>query len=142
MADSNDIQHSILEMQAKRSRLGIKKQTLQFEINKIKQMLLYIKEGETFQELIDKKRQLTTETHDLDAELSELKINLKKRQQLKEEVLKDERPNAQNISFNADIVVLRDKYLSFAGDKTRVASMRSMAAEFAEELTKLLKKNR
>jgi hypothetical protein len=34
---------------------------------------------------------------------------------------------------------LRDKYMSFASDTTRVSSMRSMASKFAEELQVVLK---
>lgn len=36
------------------------------------------------------------------------------------------------------LISLRDKYTQFAADKTRVASMRAMAAEFVGELTRLI----
>jgi hypothetical protein len=43
------------------------------------------------------------------------------------------------ITFNRRIVQIRAKYMDFAKDGTRVASMRRMASEFVEELTHLLR---
>jgi hypothetical protein len=40
-----------------------------------------------------------------------------------------------------EIVYLCDKYLNFAEDQTRVNSMRIMAAQFANELTEIIKMN-
>lgn len=138
MADSNDIQHSILEMQSKKSKLGIKKQQLQAKVNEKRQMLQYVKEGETYNELVSAKRDLVSELHEIDAEISQLKNDIKKRQLLKEEVKANEKPNTMPVK--TDLTILRDYYLKFAGDKTRVASMRAMSAEFAEALTKIIKK--
>lgn len=141
MADVHDIEHSILEMQAKRSRLGIKKAGLQQEISKYKEMLKVIQQGhETFNEIVDKRKLAVAELNEVEAELSELKLTLKKRQLLKDEVKSQQQP--KNVAMEADLLVLRDNYLKFAGDKTRVASMRSMAAEFAEALTKVLKRSK
>ncbi|WP_214228605.1 hypothetical protein [Pedobacter sp. B4-66] len=138
MADSNDIQHSILDMQSKRSKLGIKKQQIQAKINEKKQMLQYVKEGETYDELVAAKRELVSESHEIDAQLSQLKQDIKKRQLLKDEVKANETPNT--LPVKSELTVQRDYYLKFAGDKTRVSSMRAMAAEFAESLTKIIKK--
>ncbi|WP_448104692.1 hypothetical protein [Pedobacter panaciterrae] len=138
MADSNDIQHSILDMQSKRSKLGIKKQQIQAKINEKKQMLQYVKEGETYDELVAAKRELVAESHEIDAQLSQLKQDIKKRQLLKDEVKANETPNT--LPVKSELTVQRDYYLKFAGDKTRVSSMRAMAAEFAESLTKIIKK--
>lgn len=141
MADLHDVQHSILEMQAKRSRLGIKKAVLQQDCNKYKEMLKVIQQGhETFNEIVEKRKEKVAELQDIETELSELKQSIKKRQLLKEEVLSQQQP--KNVAMEADLLVLRDDYLKFAGDKTRVASMRSMAAEFAEKLTKVLKRSK
>jgi hypothetical protein len=40
-------------------------------------------------------------------------------------------------SLKAEVAALLDKYMKFAEDHTRVSSMRVMAAQFANELTKL-----
>jgi len=41
-----------------------------------------------------------------------------------------------------DILTLKDKYLDFAGDHTRVSSMRQMSADFVKELEGILKNKR
>jgi chromosome segregation ATPase len=141
MADKHDIQHSILELQAKRSKLGVKKQHIQGEINKIREMLKYIEQGhDTFNDLVAKKNTLVSDGHEIDTEIADLKSQIKKRQLLREEVSAIEQPKA--MMLEAELTVLRDYYLSFAGDKTRVASMRAMSAEFAGALTTIIKKTK
>ena len=139
MIDSNDIQHSIFEMQSKKSQLGQKKSKLQSEISQYKEMLSVISQGhETHDEIIKKKREAVTQLNEIDVEISQLKSMIKRRHSLKEEVKSKEEP--KNLMVEAELIVMRDYYLKFAGDKTRVASLRSMAADFAGDLTKLLKK--
>jgi hypothetical protein len=139
MATQQDIQYSILELQSKRSKLGIKKQQLQADISNIKEMLKYVQQGhETFNELVTKRKDLACQSNEIDADLADLKTQIKKRQLLKDEVAISEQPKA--VLYEAELTVLRDHYLNFAGDKTRVASMRAMSAEFAESITKLIKR--
>lgn len=40
-----------------------------------------------------------------------------------------------------ELVSLRDHYLAFASDKSRVSSMRQMAAEFSQKLTSIIRKS-
>lgn len=141
MVNQHDINYSIIELQSKKSKLGIKKQHLQAEINKIRDMLKYVEQGhDTFNELVCKRKELTAQTQEVDTEICDLKSQLKKRQILKDEVAIMEQPRA--LMLEAELVVMRDHYLNFAGDKTRVASMRAMSAEFAESITKVLKKSK
>lgn len=138
MANKHDIQASIIELHAKRSRLGQKKANLQSEISKQKEMLKYVVQGhETFNEIVAKKNELIADLNEIDLDIARVKQDIRKREMLKEEVKEMEQPKAKQ--WEAEITVLRDYYLSFAGDKTRVASLRGMSAEFAEKLTKLLK---
>jgi len=139
MANSNDIQLSILELQSRKSKLGLKKQKLQANISNYKEMLKVVTQGhETFEEIVEKKKALVSELNEIDLEIAQIKQDLRKRQLLKEEVKETEQP--KTLAVEAELIVLRDNYLKFAGDKTRVASMRAMAADFAGELTKVLKR--
>lgn len=141
MADTHDIQHSIIEMQAKKSKLGAKKAALQLQLSEYKEMLKVVPQKHiTHAEITNKKREAINEINQVEAELAELKIAIKKRQHLKDEVEASKVPN--ELPLRAEVIVLRDYYLKFAGDKTRVASMRAMAAEFAEALTKMVKKSK
>lgn len=139
--DQHDIQQSILELQGKRSKLGLRKQQIQSELNKIREMFKYVQQGhETFNDLVDKKKGLIDEANSIELELADLKNQVKRRQALKDEVTPIKQPKL--IMLEAELTALRDRYLNFAGDKTRIASMRAMSAEFAEELTKLIKKSK
>lgn len=139
MADKHDIQHSIIELQSKKSRLGLKKASIQADISKHKEMLKYVQQGhETHNDIVAKKNELVAELNEIDLEIMRTKQDLKKRQLLKDEVSEMEQPKAKQ--WEAEITVLRDNYLKFTKDKTRVSSLRVMAAEFADELTKLLKR--
>lgn len=139
--NEHDIQQSILELQSKRSKLGLRKASIQSELSKIREMLKFVQQGhETFNELVANKSKLVDEANSIDVELVDLKNQVKRRQALKEEVSEPKQPKA--IMLEAELTVLRDHYLNFAGDKTRVASMRAMSAEFAEALTKLIKKSK
>lgn len=139
MADQHDIELSIINLQAKRQQLGGKKLKAQNEISRLREMLKFVQQGhETFNDLVEMKRKQVEMLTDIESELADLKTQIKKRQVLKQEVGLIASP--RNIAVEADILVLRDKYLSFAGDRTRISSMREMAAKFAEELTKILKK--
>lgn len=141
MADQHDIQRSIIDMQAKRSALGTKKQHIQAELNKLKGMLPHFKQGDlTFDDIVKRRKELTAEVIEIDKDISDLKHFIKKRQALKEEVKTLEAPEMKAVQ--ADLTALRDRYLKFAADKTRISSMRQMSAEFAEELTLVLKKSK
>lgn len=138
MANKHDIQASIIELHAQRSRLGQKKAKLQGEISNFKEMLKVVKQGyETHGEIVGKKNALIADLNEIDLEIMRLKQDIRKRELLKEEVKEMEQPKAQ--LWEAEIMVLRDYYMQFAGDRSRIASLRQMSAEFASKLTKLLK---
>lgn len=138
MANKHDIQASIIELHAQRSRLGQKKAKLQGEISNFKEMLKVVKQGhETHGEIVGKKNALIADLNEIDLEIMRIKQDIRKRELLKEEVKEMEQPKAQ--LWEAEIMVLRDYYMQFAGDRSRIASLRQMSAEFASKLTKLLK---
>ena len=45
----------------------------------------------------------------------------------------------KNIDTKEQLTIMRDYYINFASDKTRVSSMRAMGAEFAEKIERIIK---
>lgn len=91
------------------------------EYNKVnsKRGQLVKKKGEIERNLMDLKQ----ESQKLHAESESAKIELKKK------------PNEM---IKGNMIELRDKYLSFSADNTRVSSMRAMSSKFVEEIQSIL----
>lgn len=139
MANKHDVQLSIIELQAKKAQLGIKKQKKQSEISQVKDMLKVVKQSHiTHAELSAKKRDLVADVNEIELEIMRLTTDIKKRQSLKDELTDLENP--KELAIRAELVALKEKYKSFAGDRTRINNMRTMASEFANEIEVVIKK--
>lgn len=69
-----------------------------------------------------------------------LEINTKIRKTHSDrEALKLELRKRPNEAIQNELFMLRDKYLAFSADTTRVSSMRAMSSKFVEEIQGLLK---
>ncbi|WP_313266536.1 hypothetical protein [Sphingobacterium sp.] len=138
MANKHDLERSILELQGKRSQLGLKKQKIQADLSETREMLKVVKQNhETFADLVMRKKNLTADLDECELEIMKLKQDIKKRQNLKVEA-GDIFGNSNKTAI-VKLTVTRDHYQQFASDKTRVSSMRIMASEIAEKLTQILK---
>lgn len=80
-----------------------------------------VKEKFGIEEQIRKMNKVVKQKH---AELDKLKLQRKKMPQQE---------------IEEDLIELRDRYMAFASDTSRVSSMRAMASKFVEELTIILK---
>lgn len=141
MADKNDIQLSIIELQAKKSALGVTKLKKQSEISQLKGMLKVVKQNhETHAVLAEKKKNLVADINEIELEIIRLGQLIKKRQLLKEEV--EAMQNPKELEVLAELEAMKTKYKNFAGDRTRINNMRTMANEFADELGLLIKRLR
>lgn len=139
MANKHDLQLSIIELQAKKSKLGIDKQRKQAEISQLKGMLkVVLQKHETHTELAAKKKELVADVNDIELEILRITQEIKKRQRLKDEVADMENP--KELAIRAELVALKEKYKNFAGDRTRINNMRTMANEFANEIDYIIKK--
>jgi len=78
------------------------------------------------------KRKTMIETRISELKQRSLKLNTEK------ESAKIDLKKKPNELVKANMLELRDKYLSFAADTTRVSSMRSMASRFVEEVQMIL----
>lgn len=139
MANKFDVQMSIIDMQSKKSALGAEKAKKQQELSRIKGMLKVVKQNhETHLDLVSMKKKLVDEVNAIELDILRLTQDIKKRQLLRDQVAEIQDPKEDAIK--AAILVLREKYKSFAGDRTRINNMRTMANDFAAELDSLLSK--
>jgi len=76
----------------------------------------------------------------VESAIAEIKRQIKNKQLLRQQVQLDLESNAPKpIGVKLKLVELRDKYMAFSSDNTRIASTRAMASRFSEELESLLK---
>jgi len=74
----------------------------------------------------------------LEKAISEIAIEIIKKTTLQDQLKLDLKGSRQT-DIKKDLINMRDHYIRFASDKTRVASLRAMSAEFAEKLEVLVK---
>ncbi len=92
---------------------------------------------EEFNIINSKRGRLVKQKTDIDIKLSELKQRSLKLHTEKESA-NIELKKKPNEAIKMAMYGLRDKYLSFAADTTRVSSMRAMSSKFVEEIQAIL----
>lgn len=128
--DLLNLQRAILELSSKRNRLVQRKIVLQQALQSPQ---------------TKHKKELKRTVTELELELKKVNDEKNFKNQLRLEVEAHLRNNKQFASSEAMRIVsnrieaLRKKYNEFTKDKTRIASLRIMAAEFSDELAKILK---
>lgn len=88
--------------------------------------------------IIKAKTILIREKQQLEKSLMELNDELRKKQRERDKV-DLQRKKVPSSAIKDSLLELRDKYMSFAADTTRVSSMRAMSSKFVEEIQSILK---
>jgi hypothetical protein len=91
-----------------------------------------------YKKICNQQNKLRKNSFKLERSISDLSIEIMKKSTLKEK-LKLEFNSQKKIDVKLKLTELRDYYINFASDKTRVSSMRAMSAEFAEKIEVLIK---
>ncbi len=91
-----------------------------------------------YKKICEEQNKLKKSQLQIERAMGDLSTEIMKKSTLKEQ-LKSELKKKKNIDTKEKLVEMRDYYINFASDKTRVASMRAMGAEFAEKLESLIK---
>jgi hypothetical protein len=91
-----------------------------------------------YKKICEEQNKLKKSGLQIERAISSISMEIIKKNGLKEQ-LKLEFKKHKNIETKERLVQMRDYYINFASDKTRVASMRAMGAEFAEKLESLIK---
>ncbi len=91
-----------------------------------------------YKQICDEQNKLKKDSLKLERAMSEISIEIMKKNTFKDQ-LKLEFKKQQKIDMKQKLTEMRDYYINFASDKTRVSSMRAMGAEFAEKVEVLIK---
>lgn len=122
--------------------LKVRKDELLSKLSQIKIKLIPTVSRQEYLRLTGQRNKAQSEIHEIDNRLRRLKIDryelTRKKQEFVSSRVKESKMHLSN-KLKGEIGLLRDRYLEFSSDTTRVSSMRSMAAQFVVDLETLLK---
>jgi len=93
---------------------------------------------EEYKALCKKQDEIKRKLVEYQGKINEVKTEIQKKNLMKDEISAEIRKDSPTDVLSA-ITSLKDYYVNFASDKTRVSSLRAMAAQFAEELESIIK---
>jgi len=141
-----DIEKSIADLMTTKSRLSTRKKQIELQLSQYKSRVrnapgnLPAKE---YKSICRKQDEIKAEMFDIDNQITDINSQIYKKNSLHQEVaihLKNGNINTENGgSVKSRLIKLRDHYLSFSADNTRVSSMRIMASQIAEQLEVIIK---
>lgn len=141
MQNCLDIERSILEQKSIQSKFVFEKKRAEDELasikNKIRGNGKPLPPAE-YQSLCKRQDAIKKEKTITEQEIAKIQTDIQKKSLLKDEI-KNELKERANTTLPDTLVSLRDYYMAFASDKTRVGSMRAMSSEFAEKLEAIIK---
>jgi hypothetical protein len=143
-----DICSAIYDLKKERESLVVKKGELQVRLTKIKNLVRSsgLMPQEKYKQCCDSQSKYIQQMQAIEKRLGQIKLQIHKLSD--EEHFHpdnprplDPRPEAKPLSKEVigALVALREKYQQFSADHTRVASMRTMAAEFAHQLNPIIR---
>lgn len=136
-----DTELSINKLVSLKDKLAIDKREAELELSELKNKIRTGGRMHPFdyKVICDKQSVIKKRILSIEKSLADMSSQIQNKQGFKEELTLHHKQQSKSAIVN-DLTVLRDFYMAFASDKTRVASMRAMSAEFAEKLEKVIKK--
>lgn len=135
-----DIDSAISILNQRKSKLVLEKKELELKNSTLKNQ---VRSGGRmhdvkYKRVCDEQNSIKIKIFSIEREMADLSIEMMKKQSFRDQ-LKAEFKHDEPIDIKKKLVHLRDEYINFAADKSRVSSMRVMGAEFAEKLETLIK---
>lgn len=132
------VEQALLEINDLKLPLVNEKRAIEVELNEMNVLLKSTSFSDPEYNKINSRRgNLVKKKGDIEIKLSELKQRSQKLHTEADSAKMDLKKKPNEL-VKANLLELRDKYLSFAADTTRVSSMRSMASRFVEEVQIIL----
>lgn len=133
------LENQNVELQNEKNKYIERKKEIEVELSMLNSE---IRKGEfengRYVEICNTQDKLKVEKFSLEKKI--LELNQRIRNKSSEETnIKLQIKRIPNEKVKHDLLELRDKYMSFASDTTRVSSMRAMASRFVEEIQFILK---
>lgn len=91
-----------------------------------------------YKNICDEQSRIKKDILSIERAMSDISVEISKKSSLRDQ-LRLELKGLKRFDVKSQLVQLRDKYIAFASDKTRVSSMRAMSAEFAENIEYIIK---
>ncbi len=144
--DKLELEKEIDGLSIKKGELSVMKKQYELKLSMLKSKIRvtgFLPQDE-YEAIKDEQTKCKNETYKLDERILDINAQLKEKHSLIEEirlVLKDQ----DNIGavpaavIYDQLVNIRDKYMEFSSDTTRVSSTRIMASKFSEELNSILR---
>lgn len=138
------MKNQLADLQDEKTNLVGQKKTAEAEMSEINTLFRTVKRFNPgqYQKILARQNDTKRLCTMLDSKLSEVKAKIYRVNSLIGSCAQDESSKKdKKESIRKDLVNLRDKYIEFGSDGTRVSSMRLMASNFAKELDSLLAKS-
>lgn len=136
-----DLERAINELDSKRSDVVLLKKERENRLSEITNKIRSSNGRLATQEyytLCRKQKTIKDEILSIEFELKKYTTEIRNKSTLREQ-LKSEFKFESSKDIKKELVKLKDEYINFSADGTRVSSMRTMAAQFAERLETLIK---
>lgn len=135
----NSIEDSINTLSRKKDELVLRKREVEAENSEIKNKIRTggLMSNNEYQKLCNKQNMLRREMVEIERGVLDINHEIRSKSSLTNQLKQDRKET--NINETKDnLVALKNEYIRFAADKSRVGSMRAMAAEFAEKLEQII----
>lgn len=136
-----DLERALMELKTKKGGIIFKKVKIQDELAALKRERKQLNPAsDKAQEITRQRAKMKTEAQGYELEILEINNEMKNKRMLLIEVENYLRVNDTKLDDKvaASLTRLKDKYSRFAADHTRISSMKTMAAEFVQELEAII----
>jgi len=140
--DLFNLDEKIIELKANKQKLIGSKISVEGSLSILANKYNKVEFGGTeFYKIKDDRQKLKTEANQIEMKIRKINEEIAYKVKLKQEIefhLKGKKASVPDDKVVRQLKNLKEKYNSFAKDKTRVSSMRIMASEFRDELEEII----
>lgn len=134
----SQIKNKIADIATKRQPLITRKQEIELELSThLRRIKTETLDNDEYRDICKSQNTLGREKLEIERKLSSLKEDGRKLQEDEHRIFIDLK-RIPDGKAKQTMLEIRDKYMSFAADTTRVSSMRAMASRFVEEIQLIL----
>jgi hypothetical protein len=133
-----EIEEEISRLKNKKSELGLAKSNVQASLADVNAKFVGRLANSDFERLRKQRAELCRMQNELERQIRPITEKIRNLSVEKDRYSQSSFPGKSTVEA---LAVIRDEYQQFAADKTRVASMRQMAAEFVMKLNPIIRKS-
>lgn len=133
-----EMEQEIVRLKNKKAELAIAKSDIQAKLAEIKADCGVMLEDTVYQKRMKERASYLQMVADIERQIKPINEEIRR---LSLEKDQGTQYNISQRSIVESLVIIRDEYQSFAADKSRVGSMRQMAAEFVLKLNPIIRKS-